>query len=82
MFHLDSSQTKKIITFPVCFNKTSNWIFLLSPAGATKGPRVLSTPQDLGITSGLLVSGTQHQLQRLSKGLVPAGTGMEEPCLT
>jgi hypothetical protein len=38
-------------------------IFLLSPAEAAKGSRVLPTFQNLGITSGSLVSGTQHQLQ-------------------
>jgi hypothetical protein len=57
-------------------------IFLLSPEEATKGFRVLSTPQDLGITSGSRVSGTQHQLQRIAEGLVPAGTGTKEPCPT
>jgi hypothetical protein len=45
----------------------------LNPAKATKGQRVLSTLQDLGITSGSQVNGKQHQLQRLADGLVPAG---------
>ena len=54
-------------------------IFLLSPAEATKGTRVLSTLQDLGMTLGSWVSGKQHQLQRMAGGLVPAGTGTEEP---
>jgi hypothetical protein len=54
-------------------------IFLLSSAEAVKGSRVLSMLQDHGITSGTGVSGMQHQLQRISKGLVPAGTGTKEP---
>ena len=41
-------------------------IFLLSPAEATKDSIMLSTPQDLGVTLGSLVSGTQHQLQRIT----------------
>jgi hypothetical protein len=35
-------------------------IFFLNPTEATRGPRVLSMPQDLGVTSGSQVSGTQH----------------------
>ena len=42
-------------------------IFLLSPAEATKGTRVLSTLQDLGMTLGSWVSGKQHQLQKLQR---------------
>jgi hypothetical protein len=60
----------KLVTMPT--------IFLLNPLEATRGPRVLSTPQDLGITSGSRVSGTRHQLQRIQDGIVPAGTGTEE----
>jgi hypothetical protein len=47
-----------------------------------RGPRVRSKKQDFGITSGSPVSGAQYQLQRISEGLVPAGTGIEEPCPT
>ena len=57
-------------------------IFLLNPGEDSKMSRVFSMPQVLGITSGSQVSGSQHQLQRIVEGLVPAGTGMEEPCLT
>jgi hypothetical protein len=39
-------------------------------------------PQDLGITLGSWVSGMQHQLQRIMKGLVLAGTGTKEPYST
>jgi hypothetical protein len=35
--------------------------------------------QDLRITSGSWVSGTQHQLQRIEEGFVPARTGTKEP---
>ena len=35
-------------------------IFHLNPLEAAKGLTVLSTPQDLRITSGSWVSGTQH----------------------
>jgi hypothetical protein len=48
-------------------------IFLLNPAEASKGSRVLSMLQDLVITLGSWMSGTQHQLQRIAEGLVPAG---------
>jgi hypothetical protein len=54
-------------------------MFCLNPAEAAKGSRVLFTPQELGITSGSLVSGTQHQLQRTVEGLVLAGKGTKEP---
>ena len=54
-------------------------IFLLSPVESTKGSRVLSMMQDLGITLGSWVSRMQHQLQRITEGLVPVGTGTEEP---
>ena len=54
-------------------------IFLLNLAETTKGPRGLFTQQVLGITSGSLVSGTQHQLQRIPEGPVPPGTGTKEP---
>ena len=54
-------------------------IFLLSPAEAAKGSRVLSMLQDIGITLGKRVSGTQYQLQRIVEGLVPTGTGAKEP---
>jgi hypothetical protein len=57
----------------------SSAIFCLNPPEATKGPRVLSIPQDLGITTASRVSGTQHQLQTIMEGLVPAGTGTKEP---
>jgi hypothetical protein len=57
-------------------------IFCLNPVEAAKDPRGLSTPQHIRITSGSPVSGTQHQIQRITKGLVPAGTGTKEPCLT
>jgi hypothetical protein len=57
-------------------------IFLLNPAEATRGPRVLSMIQDLWITSGSQVSGAQHQLGRVKEGLVPAGAGMEGYLLT
>jgi hypothetical protein len=46
---------------------------------ATKGPRVLSTPQDLRINSGSVVSGTQQQLQRIVEGPVTAGIATKEP---
>jgi hypothetical protein len=62
--------------------KTRTSIFCLNPTEATKGSRVLSMLQDLGIISGLQVSGKQHQLQRITEGLVPAGTETKEPCLT
>jgi hypothetical protein len=52
--------------------------FILSSALASQGFRVLSTPQNLRITSGSLVSGMQHQLQRITEGLLPAGKWMEE----
>jgi hypothetical protein len=52
-------------------------IFLLNPAEATKGPRVLSSgPQD---HLRIMVSVMQHQLQRIAEGLVPAETGTKEP---
>lgn len=54
-------------------------IKLLNPEEAAKGPRILSMLQDLGIILRSQVSGTQHQLQRIAEGLVPAGTGTEEP---
>lgn len=52
---------------------------LLSPVEAAKGTRVLSMLQDLRITSGTLMSGMQHQLKRISEGLVPAKIGTKEP---
>ena len=52
---------------------------LLNSAESTKGMRVLSMLQDLGITSGLQVSGTQHQLRESWEVLVPAETGAKEP---
>ena len=55
---------------------------LPEPEEPAKNPRGLSTLQDLRITSGSQVSGTQHQLQRMGEGLVPAGTGAKEPHLT
>jgi hypothetical protein len=61
---------------------TSPSIFRLNPAEAIKGSRVLSTSQNLGINLESRVSGTQYQLQRIMEGLVPAGTGTKEPCLT
>jgi hypothetical protein len=57
-------------------------IFLLSPVEIAKDSRVLSMPQDLGITLGSWVSGMQHQLKRTEEGLVLAGTGTNEPCPT
>jgi hypothetical protein len=57
-------------------------IVLLSPAEAAKGYRVLSMQQDIWISSGSQVSATQLQLYRITEGLVPAGTGTEEPCPT
>jgi hypothetical protein len=54
-------------------------ILLLNPAEAAKGSRVLSMLEDLRITLGSLVSGTQHQLQRTAEVLVPARTETEEP---
>jgi hypothetical protein len=51
-------------------------IFCLKQTEATKGLRVLSTPQDLRITLG-----TQHQLQRIAEGLVSAGRETKEPLL-
>ena len=47
----------------------------LSQEESAKGCRVFSMLQDLRITLGPQVSGTQHQLQRITEGLVPAGTG-------
>jgi hypothetical protein len=58
------------------------WIFHLNLGEATKVCRVLSVSQDLGITLGSRVSGTQHQLQRIEEGLVPAVTGSKESCTT
>jgi hypothetical protein len=58
---------------------TDPTIFFLNPAEDAQGSRGLSMPQDLRITSGSRVSGTQHQLQRIAEVLVPAGTGTKEP---
>jgi hypothetical protein len=75
-------------TFKLYFKRKKNLddphppIFPLSPSEAAKGSRVLSTLQDLRITSGSWVSGMQHQLQRIVEGLVPAGTGTKKPRLT
>lgn len=54
-------------------------IFFLNPVEAARSPRVLSMPQDLRITWGSRVSGAQHQLQRITEGLVPERTGTKEP---
>ena len=54
-------------------------IFLLSPAEAAKSSRVLSTPQNLRITSRSRVSGTQPQLQRIAVGLYQQEQGRSNP---
>ena len=66
----------------ICSGQGHPAILFLSPAEAAKGSRVLFMLQDIGITSGTRASGTQHQLQRIVEGLVPAGTGKEELHLT
>jgi hypothetical protein len=54
-------------------------IFLLSSVGAAKGSRVLSTPQDVGITLGSRVSGMQHQLQESQRVLCRQEQGQRNP---
>jgi hypothetical protein len=80
------SKTHKISTKEDLKNKlgestevgASPTIFHLNLAEATKNPRGFSIPEDLRITSAAHVSGTQHQLQRISEGLLPAGTRTRE----
>jgi hypothetical protein len=50
-------------------------IFLLSPVEAAKGSRVLSMPQDLGITG----EWNTTSASRITEGLVPAETGQRNP---
>ena len=57
-------------------NFKRDWICLLRPEEASKGSRV-STKQEIGINSGSQVSGRQNQLQRITEGPVPTGTGTE-----
>jgi hypothetical protein len=75
LLYPENQTIKKVMIYRYTYKDV---ISLLSPAEATKGSRVLSMPQDLGITSGSQVNGTQHQLQRIAKGIVLAGTGTKE----
>jgi hypothetical protein len=52
--------------------------FLLSPAEAAKGSRVLSMPQDLGIMGEWKATSAS----KTAEGLVPAGTGTKDPIPT
>ena len=60
-------------------HSSSPTIFHLKAADAAKGLRVLSTLQDLGITSGSHASGAQHQLQRIEEHLCQQEQGQRNP---